>query len=58
MKDDRALKEVWSWKDAIYKETKGMSVKEFVHFAHKRAQVFRKKYNVRLSRTARTKIYS
>ena len=50
MKDDRALKEVWKWKEAIYKETKGMSIKEFVKFAHTRAQAFRKKHNIRLSK--------
>lgn len=54
MKDDRALREVWRWKDEIYKETKGMSVKEFVKFAHKRALTFRKKYRVRLSKAEKS----
>ena len=48
MKDDRALLDVWRWKDAIYKETKGMSVKEFLKFAHKRARAFREEYNIQL----------
>ena len=50
MKDDRALVEVWRWKDDIYKETKGMTVKEFVKFAHKSASAFRKKYHIRLKK--------
>ena len=43
MNDDRALREVWQWKEEIYKETKGMSIKDFVKFARKRARAFRKK---------------
>ena len=55
MEDDRALVEVWRWKDDIYKETKDMSVKEFVKFAHKRASAFRKKYQVRLNKSVSQK---
>ena len=57
MKDDRALKEVWKWKEEIHKETKGLSVKEFVRFAHKRSAAFQKKYHVHLSKVERTKVY-
>ena len=51
-KDDRALKEVWNWKEEIYKETKDMPLKEFIKFAHKRAQVFCKKYNIQLTKAS------
>ena len=53
-KDDRALKQVWQWKDEIYQQTKGMSVKEFVKFAHKRAVEFHKKYKIRLTKAEKT----
>ncbi len=57
MQDDRALTEVWRWKDEIYKETRGMSVKEFVKFAYKRAQAFRKNYKIRLTKVERSGLH-
>ena len=58
MNDDRALREVWQWKEEIYKETKGMSIKDFVKFARKRARAFRKKHNIRLPKVARAGTYA
>ena len=42
IKIDRALKEVWDWKDAIYKESKNKSVRGIASTIRKRAAALRK----------------
>ena len=37
MKVDRALKEVWGWKDEIYQLNKGKSMAELVRFIKREA---------------------
>lgn len=37
IKIDRALKEVWEWKDEIYRLNKGKSVEELVKFIKREA---------------------
>ena len=61
MKVDRALKEVWSWKDEIYRLNKGKSIFELVKLIKREAASERfktvkakktpKKYRLRVSKT-------
>ncbi len=48
MKIEKALKEVWKWKDDINKETKNMTLHERVLFIRKGANEIRKKYKLNL----------
>ncbi|MBZ0166809.1 MAG: hypothetical protein K8I00_08375 [Candidatus Omnitrophica bacterium] len=48
MKIDKALQEVWDWKNAIYERTKHMSFEERMAYRKKRAEDIKKKYNLRL----------
>ncbi len=50
MKYGKSLREVWDWKDEIYKEIKGLSGKELIDYYHKQADAIQKKYNLRLKR--------
>lgn len=50
MKYDRALEEVWGWKEKAYNENKGKSLDEFVANIHKNAENFCKKHNFHLEK--------
>ena len=52
IKIDRALKEVWDWKDAIYKESKDKSVRGIASTIRKRAAALRKSGRLHLRKTA------
>jgi hypothetical protein len=41
IKVDRALQEVWDWKDEIYRLNKGKSVSDVVKFIRREASFFR-----------------
>ena len=51
MKVDKALKEVWDWKDAIYEETKHLSMHERVKHIRKGADALRKKYKLKFKKS-------
>ncbi len=34
----KSLKEVWEWKEKCYEESKGLSVKDYLHKVHKNAE--------------------
>ena len=48
MKCDKSLREVWGWKDEIYKEIKNLSGKELVNYFRQQSDAMQKKYNLRL----------
>ena len=52
LKIDKALKQVWDWKDAIYKESKDKSVRGIASTIRKRAAALRKSMRLHLKKTA------
>lgn len=48
MKIDKSLQEVWDWKEAIYEETRHMTMHERVEYIRKGADEACKKYNLNL----------
>ena len=48
MKVDKALQEVWGWKDEIYKENRGESFRELVKFIHREAGILKKENRLKL----------
>ena len=52
MKVDRALKEVWGWKDEIYQENKGKSMSDFAQFIRQEAKALRKERRLKLKQKA------
>ena len=52
MKVDRALKEVWDWKEQIYQRNKGKSMSELVKHIHREAEALRKENHLKFKRKA------
>ncbi|MFH0926628.1 MAG: hypothetical protein V1872_13520 [bacterium] len=50
MKVDRSLQEVWDWKEDVYEETKGLSIKEKIISFKKTSEEFCKKYGLKLKK--------
>lgn len=50
MKVDRALKEVWQWKEEVYEETKDMTFEQHREYDRKILDEIEKKYNIHLRR--------
>lgn len=48
MKIDKYLKEVWEWKDEVYRETKDMGFKERLAYDRKHLEELEKKYHIHL----------
>lgn len=48
MKIDKSLKEVWSWKDEIYKETKEITMEERVKMIKENATKIKQRYGLQL----------
>lgn len=48
MKTDRALEEVWKWKDELYEERKNLSMEEIVKIIEKNGESIERKYNLNL----------
>ena len=48
MKDPKALKEVWDWKNKAYQETKGLSMKSRFAYINKRAAMVCRSHSLRL----------
>lgn len=48
MKVDKSLQEVWDWKDALYEETKNMTMKERIKYLNEKGEEIEKKYNLNL----------
>jgi shikimate kinase len=48
MKPDKSLKEIWDWKDNVYRETKHLSVREAAKKIHEDVQQIKKKYGLYL----------
>ena len=48
MKINKSLQEGWDWKDALYEETKHMTMKERINYLNKQGEKIEKKYNLRL----------
>ena len=52
LKIDKALKQVWDWKDAIYKESKDKSVSGIASTIRKEEAALRKSGRLHLRQTA------
>ena len=52
LKIDRALQEVWDWKDAIYKESKDKSVRGIAKTIRKEAANLKQSNRIHAKRTA------
>ena len=52
LKIDKALKQVWDWKDAIYKESRDKSVRGIAATIRKEAAALKKSGHLRLSKAA------
>lgn len=48
MKIDKSMQDVWDWKDKVYEEGKGFSVKEAAEKIRKETEMISKKYNLNL----------
>ena len=48
MKVDKSLQEVWDWKEKVYEEMRGFSVKEKIASFRKASEDFCKKYGLKL----------
>lgn len=48
MKTDRALEEVWKWKDELYEERKNLSIEEIVKIIEKNGESIERKYHLNL----------
>ena len=58
MKADKSLQEVWKWKDKVYEETKGLSIKETTQKIHLEAEKAKKKYKLKLRKLNLAQKYS
>ncbi len=47
MKIDRALEEVWNWKDIIYEERKNLTMEEIVKLIEENGEAIEKKYGLK-----------
>lgn len=47
MKIDRALQEVWDWKDQIYRQNKGKKMNALVKFIHEEAESFKRENHLK-----------
>ena len=56
MKIDRALQEVWDWKDQIYRQNKGKKIHDLVKFIHEEAENFKRKNHLKVKQ--RRRLYS
>ena len=52
LKIDKALQQVWDWKEAIYKDSKDKSVHGIAETIRKEAAALRKFGRIRLKKTA------
>ncbi len=50
MKIDKSLKEVWAWKDKVYKAAKGRSVKESAKQMHRDVENIRRRYRIKVKK--------
>ena len=50
MKDPKALKEVWEWKDKAYWRIKGLSTKSRFAYINKKAATICRSHRLRLSK--------
>ena len=48
MKIDKALEEVWAWKEKIYKETKDMTMEDRVKIIKESAEKINQRYGLNL----------
>ena len=48
MKVSKSLQEVWDWKEQVYQETKGLSMKETIKNIKEGAEQLKKKYGLKL----------
>ncbi len=48
MKIDKALEEVWAWKEKIYQETKDMTMEERVKIIKESAEKINQRYGLNL----------
>lgn len=48
MKVDKSLEEVWSWKEKIYQETKGMSLEDIARKIKENASKINQRYGLNL----------
>ena len=46
MKYDKSLEEVWKWKEAIYKDVKGLSVRDQLRQISQEAKKIAKRYHL------------
>ena len=42
----KAMCEVWEWKDAVYRETEGMTMSEALNHIHREAEAIRKVFGL------------
>jgi len=56
MKIDKSLEEVWSWKEKIYLETKGMSMEDRVKKIKENASRINQRYKLNLEIIKNAKI--
>lgn len=52
MKTDRALEEVWKWKDALYEERKNLTMEEIAKLIEKNGEAIEKKYGLNLKKVS------
>jgi hypothetical protein len=45
----KALREVWEWKDAVYRETEGMTTSEALNHIHSEVEGIRKAFGLRIA---------
>ena len=50
MKHDKSLREVWEWKDEVYKEIKNLDSKALINYFHQQTKDITKKYNLHLKK--------
>ncbi|MCX6996218.1 MAG: hypothetical protein NTV49_03830 [Kiritimatiellaeota bacterium] len=43
-----ALREVWAWKEAVYRETEGLGMSETLVHMHREAEAVRKKFGFKV----------
>ncbi len=54
MKIDRALQEVWNWKDQIYNQNRGKSMNALVKFIHEEAENFKRENHLKFKTKKRS----
>jgi hypothetical protein len=50
VEEAKSLKEVWEWKEEVYRSTKGMSKKELINHFNKTLKEIGGKYNQKLKK--------